>query len=46
MNLRDINQMFHPYIKEYAFYLATHEGFSKMDHIQRHQTKFFQIQKD
>jgi exonuclease III len=38
MNLTDIYRTFHPNTKEYTFFSAPHETFSKTDHILRHKS--------
>jgi hypothetical protein len=46
MILTDIYRTFHPKAKEYAFFLAPHGTFSKIDHIFGHKIRPQQIQKD
>jgi exonuclease III len=38
MDLTDIYRIFHPKIKEYNFFSAPHDTFSKIDHIIGHKT--------
>jgi exonuclease III len=38
MDLTDIYRVFHPKAKEYTFFSAPHDTFSKIDHIIGHKT--------
>ncbi|KAL6092097.1 hypothetical protein STEG23_008000 [Scotinomys teguina] len=45
MDLIDIYRTFHPIKKEYTFYSAPHETFSKIDHILSHKTNLNRYKK-
>jgi endonuclease/exonuclease/phosphatase family metal-dependent hydrolase len=45
MNLTDICRIFHPNIKKYTFFPASHRTFSKIDHILGHKANLGRYKK-
>ena len=45
MNLTDILRIFHPKTIEYAFFLSTHETFSRIDHMCNYKTNINKFRK-
>jgi hypothetical protein len=45
MHLADIYKVFHPTTTDYRFFSATHETFSKIDHILGHKADLNKYQK-
>jgi exonuclease III len=45
MVLTDIYRTFHPITKEYTYFSAPHDTFSKIDHITGHKTGFNRYKK-